>query len=120
MRILLVEDAVGMRKIVASMLKNLGYDGVLTASDGMQALQVLQAQRIDVLLTNWNMPVMDGLQLVKQVRGSPRHAETPVLMFTSRAGKKDVVDALEAGVDGYLAKPIDIQEFKKTVAEYLS
>ena len=105
MRILLVEDAVGMRKIVANMLQNLGYGEVLTASDGMQALQVLQAQRIDVLLTNWNMPVMDGLQLVKQVRGSPRHAETPVLMFTSRAGKKDVVDALEAGVDGYLAKP---------------
>ena len=92
LRILLVEDAVGMRKIVASLLLRLGYDDVSTAADGRQALQLLQGQPFDLVLTNWNMPVMDGLQLIKQI---------PVILFTSRASRKDVVEALDVGVDGY-------------------
>ena len=113
LRILLVEDAVGMRKIVASLLLMLGYDDVATAADGRQALQLLQGQPFDLVLTNWNMPVMDGLQLIKQIPGSPKHARIPVILFTSRASRKDVVEALDVGVDGYLAKPFTASQLQE-------
>ncbi len=119
LRILLVEDAVGMRKIVASLLRRLGYEDVVTANDGMQALQLLQAQRFDLLLTNWNMPVMDGLQLIKQVRASPKHAHIPVILFTSRASRSDVVEAMEVGVDGYLTKPFTSSQLQEQLSGIL-
>jgi two-component system chemotaxis response regulator CheY len=119
LRILLVEDAIGMRKIVASLLRRLGYDEVVTANDGMQALQLLQAQRFDLLLTNWNMPVMDGLQLIKQVRASPKHAHIPDILFTSRASRSDVVEAMEVGVDGYLTKPFTSSQLQEQLSGIL-
>ena len=119
MKILLVEDALGMRKIVASMLKRLGYDQVTTANDGMQGLQLMQSERFDLLLTNWSMPVMDGLQLIRQVRTNPRHTQIPVILFTSRSSKKDVVEAMEVGVDGYLAKPFTSPQLQEQLSGIL-
>ena len=119
LRILLVEDAVGMRKIVASLLSWLGYDDVSTAADGMRALQLLQEQPFDLLLTNWNMPVLDGLQLIKQIRGSPKHAHISVILFTSRASRKDVVEALDVGVDGYLAKSFTASQLQEQLSGIL-
>ena len=74
MRVLLVDDAEGMRKIITSMLKTMGYDDVITAGNGEEALQRLQAADVGLLLTNWSMPVMDGLELVRAVRATPRYA----------------------------------------------
>lgn len=92
---------------------------MVTANDGMQALQLLQAQRFDLLLTNWNMPVMDGLQLIKQVHASPKHAHIPVILFTSRASRSDVVEAMEVGVDGYLTKPFTSSQLQEQLSSIL-
>lgn len=105
MKVLLVEDAEGMRRMVAGMLKGLGYDDLVTAENGQDALDIFDSVDIDLLLTNWNMPVMDGLQLVTAVRSRSHNATLPIIMFTSKASRADVVQALQAGVDGYVAKP---------------
>ena len=120
MKVLVVEDAEGMRKIVAIMLRNLGYDDVLTAENGAEALKELSAVKIDLLVTNWNMPVMDGLELVAQVRQMPQYATLPVLLFTSKASKQDVVTALKAGVDGYLTKPFSPPQLRDQLNTLLS
>ena len=117
---LIVEDADDTRKIVVAMLKNLGYDDLVGAENGQEALQVLQVAKVDLLLTNWNMPVMDGLQLVKQVRCMPQYADLPVLLFTSKASKQDVVTALKAGVDGYLAKPFTPSQLREQLEGILN
>ena len=120
MKVLVVEDALGMRKIVAAMLRNLGYDDVVTAENGSEALDLMRGTKVDMLLTNWDMPVLDGVSLVQQLRGMPRYAEVPVLLFTSRQAKEDVVKALKAGIDGYLSKPFtpaQLRDQLKTVFE---
>ena len=120
MKVLVVEDAEGMRKIVAIMLRNLGYDDVLTAENGAEALKELSAAKIDLLVTNWNMPVMDGLELVAQVRQMPRYATLPVLLFTSKSSKEDVVTALKSGIDGYLTKPFSPPQLRDQLNTLLS
>ena len=105
MKVLLVEDAPGMRKIVGTMLQGIGYTDIVTAETGPDALRIMRQAKIDLLLTNWNLPVMDGLELVRQLRRDTRYANLPVLMFTSRAARQDVVAALEVGVDDYIRKP---------------
>ncbi len=115
MRILLVEDAEGMRKIVARMLRDLRYDDVMMATNGVEALELMEALVVDLLLTNWNMPEMDGLELVKRVRERVEYARLPILMFTTRAARADVVMALKAGVNGYLAKPFTPPQLKQRI-----
>lgn len=115
MKVLLVEDAEGMRKIIGSMLHNMGYDDVVTAENGKDALEVIASAQVDLLLTNWNMPVMDGLQLVQRVRQRSEHTRLPVIMFTSRASRQDVVRALRAGVDGYVAKPFTPSQLREQI-----
>ena len=119
MKVLVVEDAEGMRKIVAAMLRNLGFDDVATAENGAAALEFLTATKIDLLVTNWNMPVMDGLELVKQLRRMPKYVSLPVLLFTSKAGREDLVVAMKAGVDGYLKKPFSPPQLRDQVAHLL-
>ena len=103
MRVLLVEDTDGMRKIGGVMLQDMGFKDLVTAANGREALEVLENVDVGLLLTNWSMPVMDGLELVQEVRAQRRNANLPVIMFTSRAAREVVVQALEAGVDGYVA-----------------
>ena len=119
MKVLLVEDAPGMRKIVGTMLKGMGHDDVVTAETGLDALDILRQARVDLLLTNWNMPGMDGLELVRQVRQMSEYAHLPVLMFTSRASKQDVVKALKVGVDDYVRKPFSPSQLKQHIDEVL-
>ncbi|MBT5058787.1 MAG: HDOD domain-containing protein [Gemmatimonadetes bacterium] len=120
MRTLIVEDAEGMRKIVVRMLRDLGYDNVMMAANGKEALELMDARVVDLLLTNWNMPVMDGLELVSQVRERVEYANLPILMFTTRASRSDVVTALKAGVNGYLAKPFTPPQLKQRIDFILS
>jgi two-component system, chemotaxis family, chemotaxis protein CheY len=112
MKAMLVEDAKGMRKLLRTMLRKIGFDDVVEAEDGKQAWDALRQQPVDLLLTDWNMPVMDGIQLVEKVRSIPDFEELPVLMFTARSGKEDVVRALQAGVDTYITKPFTPQQLK--------
>ena len=119
MKVLVVEDAEGMRKIVAAMLRNLGFDDVATAENGAAALEFVTATKIDLLVTNWNMPVMDGLELVKLLRQMPKYVSLPVLLFTSKAAREDLVVAMKAGVDGYLKKPFTPPQLRDQVATLL-
>ncbi|MBT3343125.1 MAG: HDOD domain-containing protein [Gemmatimonadetes bacterium] len=104
-----------MRKIVAKMLDDLGYDDVMLAANGQEALGLLDARVVDLLLTNWNMPVMDGLELVRRLRERVENARLPILMFSTRSSRKDVVEALKVGVNGYLAKPFTRPQLKQRI-----
>jgi two-component system chemotaxis response regulator CheY len=103
MRILVVDDSTTMRRIIANSLKAVGYEDIVEAGDGQQALETLAG--VDMLLTDWNMPNMDGLTLVKSVRANPATAGLPIIMVTSEGARDEVMEALAAGVNDYIVKP---------------
>jgi len=103
MRILVVDDSTTMRRIIANSLKAVGFEDSVEAGDGQQALETLDG--VDMLLTDWNMPNMDGLTLVKAVRANPATAGLPIIMVTSEGARDEVMEALAAGVNDYIVKP---------------
>jgi two-component system, chemotaxis family, chemotaxis protein CheY len=104
-RILIVDDSPTIRRIVASTLTRAGFNNHTEACDGKDALEKMQIEKFDLVITDWNMPEMDGLSFVTHVRGSEELKDTPVLMFTSRSVKGDIIEAMKAGVNGYIVKP---------------
>jgi two-component system chemotaxis response regulator CheY len=108
---LIVDDFSTMRRIVINLLKELGYTKTSEAEDGDKALKILQAaeapSHIDFVITDWNMPVMDGLTLLQKIRASPVLNPIPVLMITAEAKKENIVAAAQAGADGYIVKPFN-------------
>ncbi len=119
MKCLIVDDSPTMRRIVVNALKSIGYDDVIEAGDGSDALQKC-GTRVELIITDWNMPVMGGLDLVKALRALPQHARTPILMVTTRSVKEDILQAVEAGVSGYILKPFTPQVLKEKIDEILS
>jgi two-component system chemotaxis response regulator CheY len=105
MKFLVVDDFSTMRRIVRNLLKELGYTNVDEAEDGQVALQKLQAGGFDFVVTDWNMPNMDGLQLLQAVRASDALKHLPVLMITAEAKKENIIAAAQAGASGYIVKP---------------
>ncbi|GAB4255271.1 MAG: chemotaxis response regulator CheY [Deferrisomatales bacterium] len=103
MRILAVDDSSTMRKILRKMLVRLGYPDVVEAANGAQALE--QMDGVDLVLTDWNMPEMDGLSLVEALRSHPRHGRVPIIMVTTEADREEIVTAIRAGVNDYVVKP---------------
>jgi two-component system chemotaxis response regulator CheY len=106
MRCLVVDDSATMRRIVINTLKSLGYADIVEAGDGQEALAKCDAS-VGLVITDWNMPVMGGLELVKALRASAATASLPVLMVTTRGAKEDILLAVEAGVNNYILKPFD-------------
>jgi two-component system chemotaxis response regulator CheY len=104
-KFLVVDDFSTMRRIVRNLLKELGYSNVDEAEDGNMALNKLQSERFDFVISDWNMPVMDGLTLLTKIRENPELAKTPVLMVTAEAKKENIVAAAQAGANGYVVKP---------------
>jgi two-component system chemotaxis response regulator CheY len=104
-RFLVVDDFSTMRRIVKNLLHDLGYPNVAEADDGKTALPVLKAGGIDFLVTDWNMPGMPGIELLKQVRADATLAKLPVLMVTAEAKREQIIEAAQAGVNGYVIKP---------------
>ena len=104
-RFLVVDDFGTMRRIVAGLVREQGAEHVLEAEDGIEALEKLASNRVDFVITDWNMPRMTGLELLKAVRADPRHAALPVLLITAEARKENIVEAVRAGADGYIVKP---------------
>ena len=115
MKALLVEDSPGMRKIISIMLKGMGYDQVIEARHGGEALDYLRSAEVDLLLTDWNMPVLTGLDLIKKLRQDASFDDLPVLMCTSRAEKQDVIDALSMGADSYITKPFTLLQLQAKI-----
>ena len=112
MQILVVDDFSTMRRIVKNVLRELGFSNMKEAEDGAAALQVLKTSKIDFVVTDWNMPVMDGLSLLKAIRADEKLKSIPVLMVTAEAKREQIIDAAQAGVNGYVVKPFNAQTLK--------
>ena len=105
MKFLVVDDFSTMRRIVRNLLKELGFTNVDEAEDGAVALQKLNAEQFDFVVTDWNMPNMDGLTLLQTIRQTPSLKHLPVLMVTAEAKKENIIAAAQAGANGYIVKP---------------
>jgi two-component system chemotaxis response regulator CheY len=105
MKFLVVDDFSTMRRIVRNLLKELGYSNVDEAEDGQMALTKLKNEQFDFVISDWNMPVMNGLDMLKSIRAEPSLAKLPVLMVTAEAKKENIIAAAQAGASGYVVKP---------------
>ncbi len=115
MKILIVDDFSTMRRIIKNLLRDLGFNNTQEADDGTTALPMLQAGGFDFLVTDWNMPGMTGLDLLKAVRADPKLSGLPVLMVTAEAKKDQIIEAAQAGVNGYIVKPFTAQTLKEKI-----
>lgn len=113
MRFLVVDDSPTMRRIVINALKTFGYTEVLEANDGNEGLEQLNKEKVDFVITDWNMPNMNGLELTKAIRSDARFASLPILMVTTRGLKQDIIEALKARVNNYVVKPFTPQVLKE-------
>ncbi|PCI30605.1 MAG: chemotaxis protein CheY [SAR324 cluster bacterium] len=107
MRILVVDDFSTMRRIVKNILRQLGFNNVAEADDGTTALAKLKTEKIDFVVTDWNMPKMSGLELLKEIRSDDSMKDIPVLMVTAEALQENIIAAIKAGVSNYIVKPFD-------------
>jgi two-component system, chemotaxis family, chemotaxis protein CheY len=115
MKILVVDDFSTMRRIVKNLLTELGFSNITEADDGNTALPILERGGIDFLVTDWNMPGMPGIELLKAVRASSKLASLPVLMVTAEAKREQIMEAAQAGVNGYVVKPFTADTLKEKV-----
>lgn len=115
MNILVVDDFSTMRRIIKGLLQDLGYSNVTEADDGLTALPLLKAGNFDFLITDWNMPGMPGVELLRQVRADERLSKMPVLMLTAEAKREQIIEAAQAGVSGYVIKPFTAAVLKEKI-----
>jgi two-component system, chemotaxis family, chemotaxis protein CheY len=119
LKFLVVDDFSTMRRIIKNLLNDLGYANVSEADDGKTALPMLQAGGFDFLITDWNMPGMPGLDLIKAVRADAKLAKMPVLMLTAEAKREQIIEAAQAGVNGYVIKPFTAETLKEKLDKIL-
>ncbi len=119
LRFLVVDDFSTMRRIVKNLLHDLGYPNVAEADDGVTALPLLKQGDVDFLITDWNMPGMAGLDLIKAVRADAKLAKLPVLMLTAEAKREQIIEAAQAGVNGYVIKPFTAEILKEKLDKIL-
>lgn len=115
MKILIVDDFSTMRRIIKNLLRELGYTNTTEADDGSTALPMLQNGDFDFLVTDWNMPNMEGIELLKHVRADARLKDLPVLMVTAEAKREQIIEAAQAGVNGYIVKPFTAETLKEKI-----
>lgn len=115
MRILVVDDFSTMRRIIKNLLRDLGLNNTQEADDGLTALPMLKAGRFDFLITDWNMPGMQGIDLLRAVRADDQLKALPVLMVTAEQKREQIVAAAEAGVNGYIIKPFTATTLKEKI-----
>jgi two-component system, chemotaxis family, chemotaxis protein CheY len=119
MKCLVVDDSATMRRIVINALKTIGYSDAVEAADGKEALARCDSS-IQMVITDWNMPVMGGLDLVKNLRSDPKTAKIPILMVTTRSLKEDILQALDAGINSYILKPFTPEVLKEKLDQVSS
>ncbi len=115
MKILIVDDFSTMRRIIKNLLRDLGYNNTAEADDGNTALPMLKKGGFDFLITDWNMPGMDGLTLLKNVRAEEDLKDLPVLMVTAESKREQIIEAAQAGVNGYIVKPFTAATLKEKI-----
>lgn len=120
LKFLIVDDSVTMRRIVVNSLKTIGHDLFTEAADGREALVKLTADdTINFVITDWNMPDVSGLELVKAIRTNPKYGSIPILMVTTRGLKEDIVEALQAKVNNYIVKPFTPQILREKIEQII-
>ena len=115
MKILIVDDFSTMRRIIKNLLRDLGFTNTVEADDGLTALPILKAGGIDFLVTDWNMPGMQGIDLLKTVRADEELGSMPVLMVTAETKREQIIEAAQAGVNGYIVKPFTAVTLKEKI-----
>jgi len=105
MKVLIVDDFATMRRIVKNILTQLGFKNFIEADDGSTAWDILQKEQVDFIVSDWNMPKMTGIELLKKVRADERFQNLPFLMVTAEAQKENIVEAVKARVSNYIVKP---------------
>jgi two-component system chemotaxis response regulator CheY len=115
MSILVVDDFSTMRRIISNVLRQLGYENIIEAEDGTKALAVLETQPVDFVITDWNMPQMSGLDLLKAIRANKDKKHIPVLMVTAEAMQENIIAAAQAGVNNYIVKPFDAKTLSEKI-----
>jgi len=120
LKILAVDDSPTMRRIIINTLKRAGYSDVVEATDGKDALAKMKVEQPNFIITDWNMPEMDGLTFVTTIRSTDEYKNLPVLMVTTRSVKDDIVDAMKAGVNSYIVKPFTPETLKAKIDQILA
>jgi len=115
LKILIVDDFATMRKVIRNLLKQGGFENIVEAEDGAAALKILKSQPVDFIISDWNMPNMSGLELLKAVRGDDELKALPFLMVTAEALKDNVVAAVKAGVSNYIVKPFTAEVLNEKI-----
>jgi two-component system chemotaxis response regulator CheY len=109
-----IDDSSTMRRIIVNTLKGMGHTDIIQGEDGVEGWKVIDANPdVDIILTDWNMPNMNGLELVIKIRSDSRFEKTPIVMVTTEGGKKEVIIAMKAGVNNYIVKPFSAEILKE-------
>lgn len=116
MRFLIIDDSITMRRIIANILNRLGYPDVLHAANGREALDRLSSEQVDIVITDWYMPEMNGLDFVKALRTTPATSHIPIVIVTANAASDDIQHALELGVNSYILKPFTVDTMRDKIA----
>ena len=117
MKILIVDDMVTMRRIVMNVLKQLGFSNIDEAENGQDGLQKLKSSKYDFVVSDWNMPVMTGIDMLRAIRADEQLKAIPVLMVTAEAQQKNLVEAVQAGVSNYIVKPFTAETMQEKLAK---
>ncbi len=117
MRVLVVDDFATMRRILKNILKQIGFKNIIEADDGSTALDILKENKIDLVISDWNMPRITGLDLLKTVRADESTKDTPFVMVTAEAQKANVLQAVQAGVSNYVVKPFTADTVREKLAQ---
>lgn len=120
LKILAVDDSPTMRRIIINTLKRAGFNDVIEATDGKDALAKMKVEKPNFIITDWNMPEMDGLTFISTLRSQAEYEDLPVLMVTTRSVKEDIVDAMKAGVNNYIVKPFTPETLKAKIDQMLA
>ena len=119
MPILIVDDYKTMLRIIKNLLKQLGFNNVDEALDGSQALQTFQSKEYGLVISDWNMEPMSGIELLKEVRGGSKNADVPFIMITAESKTENVIAAKQAGVSNYIVKPFNAETLKQKISSVI-
>lgn len=115
MRVLVVDDFSTMRRIVKNILRQIGFNNVVEADDGTSAWEILNKEKVDFIVSDWNMPQMSGIDLLRKVRASEEFANIPFLMVTAEAQQENIIEAVQARVSNYIVKPFTSETMKQKI-----
>ena len=115
MRVLVVDDFSTMRRIVKNILRQLGFTNMVEADDGTTAWEILNKDKIEFIVSDWNMPQMTGIELLRKVRASEEFADIPFLMVTAEAQQENIIEAVQAKVSNYIVKPFTPETMKQKI-----